>query len=102
MKILLIAFMVVFGVLTSTYSEAQEADFSPENRTEVSLSDLPTIVKNTLDTKEYDGWKIVGIFQSNQYDSRGPNARYLIRLQYEVEFKDVYVDGAGLAYDPNM
>lgn len=83
------------------YSIAQEADFSTENRTEISLSDLPSLVQNSLDSKEFEGWKIVGIFQSDKHDLRGPNARYLIRLQYEVEFKDVYLDGAGLAYDPN-
>lgn len=94
---------LVLLIATSVVTEisAQEATFLLENRTEISLTDLPIHVKTVLDSKEYDGWKIVAIYRSDDYESNGPNARYLIRLQYEVEFKDVYLNGAGLAYEPN-
>lgn len=100
MKKSLFAWIIGASVFVTVSANAQEADFRPENRTEISLTDLPSNVRDVLDSKEYDGWKLVGVYRSDDFDSGGPNARYLIRFQYEVEFKDVYLDGAGLAYDP--
>jgi len=101
MKKLFFFLLFVTSALTSVDTIAQEADFRPRNQTEISLTDLPSQVRSILDAKEYDGWKTVGVYRSDAYDASGSNARYLIRLQYEVEFKDVYLDGAGLAYNPD-
>lgn len=96
------AAFIIIACATLSVSSAfgQEADFRPENRTEISLTDLPSHVRKALDSDEYDRWKVIGVYRSNLHGSDGPDARYLIQLQQEKEYKDVYLDGAGIAYDP--
>lgn len=93
--------MFVFTLILTGKVAAQPDAFSEAHQIELSLSDLPSLVKETLDAEQYKGWKIIGVFQSDQHPLRGPKARYLIRLKLNLEIKDVYIDGAGVIHHPN-
>lgn len=97
------ATIIIIAAASLSFSAAmgQEADFRPENSIEISLTDLPSHVRDVLDSDEYERWKVIGVYRSNAYQKDGPNARYLIQFQQDKEYKDVYLDGAGIAYDPD-